>query len=342
MDHEGNVSPWLQLAEDRGLTVRFLPFDTTSWQVEADDLKKLLNERTRLVALNYASNLTGSINPVKQLVRLARRGRRADLCRRRAVRPARAGRRRGHRLRLPRLLVLQILRAAYGHSVGAARGDRCAAGLQMPLLVERAARALRNRHAADRADGRAVGGGRLFRGRGRGRGVAGSRRQKIAAAFAASIAYEAPLALKLIDGLSQIDGLTIHGITDPARIADRVPTVSFTIAGIKPETLVRQLNAENIFVWSGHNYAWEIVHQLGIPRGRGRGPHRRGALQHGSRDRRDGRGGAAAGRHAQAAAGIARQRRQLPIARRWRKKGSVVACRQEERPVAAHPPDRDR
>ena len=81
----------------------------------------------------------------------------------------------------------------------------------------------------------------------------------------ASIAYEAPLALQLIDGLSQIDGLTIHGITDPARIADRVPTVSFTIAGIEPETLVRQLNAENIFVWSGHNYAWEIVHQLGIP-----------------------------------------------------------------------------
>ena len=44
-----------------------------------------------------------------------------------------------------------------------------------------------------------------------------------------------------------------------------MPTVSFTIAGIQPETLVRQLNAENIFVWSGHNYAWEIVHQLGIP-----------------------------------------------------------------------------
>ena len=72
MDHEGNVSPWLQLAEDRGLTVRFLPFDTTTWQVEEDDLKKLLGERTKLVALNYASNLTGSINPVKRLVRLAK------------------------------------------------------------------------------------------------------------------------------------------------------------------------------------------------------------------------------------------------------------------------------
>ena len=134
----------------------------------------------------------------------------------------------------------------------------------MPLLVQRTAGALRAWHAADRADGRPVGGGRLFRAAGCSCAAVRAATE-IAAAFAASIAYEAPLALKLIDGLSQIDGLTIHGITDPARVGDRVPTVSFTIAGIRPETLVRQLNAENIFVWSGHNYAWEIVHQLGIP-----------------------------------------------------------------------------
>src|SRR5262249_50646909 len=72
MDHEGNVSPWLQLAEDRGLTIRTLPFDTDSWQLEPGDLGKLLSDRTRLVALNYASNLTGSINRVKELVRVAR------------------------------------------------------------------------------------------------------------------------------------------------------------------------------------------------------------------------------------------------------------------------------
>src|SRR3954463_6572061 len=72
MDHEGNVSPWLQLAEERGLVVRTLPFDTASWQLEPGDLSKLLSSRTRLVALNYASNLTGSINRVKQLVEVVR------------------------------------------------------------------------------------------------------------------------------------------------------------------------------------------------------------------------------------------------------------------------------
>ncbi|MGT2469131.1 hypothetical protein ACVOMV_38120 [Mesorhizobium atlanticum] len=60
----------------------------------------------------------------------------------------------------------------------------------------------------------------------------------------------------MIEGLSDIEGLVIRGITDPERLAERVPTVSFTVEGIAPETIVRLMNAENIFLWSGHNYAW--------------------------------------------------------------------------------------
>lgn len=51
MDHEGNVSPWLQLAEDLGLVVRWLAFDQQSWQIEEAALAALLTDRTRLVAL---------------------------------------------------------------------------------------------------------------------------------------------------------------------------------------------------------------------------------------------------------------------------------------------------
>jgi len=95
-------------------------------------------------------------------------------------------------------------------------------------------------------------------------GVTLPRREQIAAAYAASIAAEGRLALKLIDGLQQAAGLKIHGITDPARIACRVPTVSFTLDDIAPAELVERLNGEGIFCWAGHNYAWEVVHQLGI------------------------------------------------------------------------------
>ena len=71
MEHEGNVTPWLQMAEDNGLTVKWLEFDRDSWRVEPALLEPLLGNRTRLLALNYASNLTGGVNDVKTLTAMA-------------------------------------------------------------------------------------------------------------------------------------------------------------------------------------------------------------------------------------------------------------------------------
>ncbi len=71
MEHEGNVGPWLEIAKDKGLEICWVDFNRDSWQVEADDLAAVLSDRTRLVALNYASNMTGSINDVKNLTRIA-------------------------------------------------------------------------------------------------------------------------------------------------------------------------------------------------------------------------------------------------------------------------------
>ena len=72
MDHDGNVAPWLQLAEDRGLVVRWLPFDRESWRIEPEALDHVLSEKTRILALNYASNLTGSVNDVAALAARAK------------------------------------------------------------------------------------------------------------------------------------------------------------------------------------------------------------------------------------------------------------------------------
>ena len=72
MDHEGNVSPWLMAAEERNLTIRWLPFNMDTWRIEVDDLKPLLNDRTKVLALNHASNLTGAINDVDKLIRAAK------------------------------------------------------------------------------------------------------------------------------------------------------------------------------------------------------------------------------------------------------------------------------
>lgn len=264
MDHEGNVSPWLQLAEDRGLTVRFLPFDTESWQVEEAALQRLLSPRTKLVALNYASNLTGAINPVKRLVKLAREA--GALTYVDAVQFA------PHGLVDVQDLGCDFLACSsykfFGPHLGILWGRKAAIEELIPYKLRCSGNDLPERFETGTPQIELMAGLTAavdhFDSLGEKLGASDSRRDRIATAYSASIAWEAPLALQLIEGLSAIDGVTVHGITDPARIAERVPTVSFTIRGIAPETLVRELAAENIFVWSGHNYAWEIVHQLGI------------------------------------------------------------------------------
>lgn len=265
MDHEGNVSPWLQLAEDKGLVVRFLPFDEHTWQVEEAALAELLSDRTRLVALNYASNLTGSINRVKALTALARKA--GALVYVDAVQFAPHG-----LVDVADIDCDFLVCSAYkffGPHLGILWGRRSVIETLQPYKLRCSSNGLPERFEIGTPQIELMAGLSAavdhFQKLGAAVGETGSRRDRIAAAYAASIAYENELALQLIDGLSGIDGLVIRGITDPGRIAERVPTVSFTVDGISPDSIVRQMNGEGIFLWSGHNYAWEIVHQLGIP-----------------------------------------------------------------------------
>ncbi|MER8751914.1 cysteine desulfurase-like protein [Mesorhizobium sp. M1050] len=265
MDHEGNVSPWLQLAEDLGLVVRWLPFDETSWQVEEATLAGLLSDKTRLVALNYASNLTGSINRVKALTAIAKQT--GALVYVDAVQFAPHG-----LIDVQELGCDFLICSAYkffGPHMGILWGQRDVIDGLKPYKCRCSSNGLPERFELGTPQIELMAGLTAavdyFADLGTAAGEGGSRRRKVAKAFEMSIAYENPLAQRLIEGLSDIEGLTIHGITDPKRIGERVPTVSFTVDGIVPETIVRQMNAENIFLWSGHNYAWEIVHQLGIP-----------------------------------------------------------------------------
>ncbi|MER9026047.1 cysteine desulfurase-like protein [Mesorhizobium sp. M0815] len=269
MDHEGNVSPWLQLAEDLGLVVRWLPFDQQSWQIEEAALAALLSERTRLVALNYASNLTGSINRVKALTRTARQA--GALVYVDAVQFAPHG-----LIDVQNLGCDFLICSAYkffGPHMGILWGRLDVVDALKPYKCRCSSNALPERFELGTPQIELMAGLSAavdyLAELGAAAGDQASRRQKITKAFELSIAYENPLAQRLIDGLSDIAGLTIHGITDPKRINERVPTVSFTVQGIVPEAIVRQMNAENIFLWSGHNYAWEIVHQLGIPADQG-------------------------------------------------------------------------
>src|SRR5262245_21224661 len=67
LDHDANVSPWVLAARDAGATVRYAPLNEEDCTLDLEALRRLLNERTRLVAVGCASNATGTINPVRDI-----------------------------------------------------------------------------------------------------------------------------------------------------------------------------------------------------------------------------------------------------------------------------------
>jgi cysteine desulfurase family protein (TIGR01976 family) len=67
-DHEANVSPWTDLKE-KGINVKMWKANPESLELEISDLNKLLSKRTKLVAVTHASNILGSINPIKEIAK---------------------------------------------------------------------------------------------------------------------------------------------------------------------------------------------------------------------------------------------------------------------------------
>jgi cysteine desulfurase family protein (TIGR01976 family) len=264
MDHEGDISPWLLLAEDLGLVVKWLPFNPDTWRIEIEDLKAILTDRTRLLALNYASNLTGSVNNVSELGSVARSA--GALVYVDAVQLA------PHRLVSVNKLNCDFLACSsykfYGPHLGILWGResilndldayrcRCSSD-DLPERFETGTPQTELLAGLESTVG-------YFQWLGELCGYSGSRREKIIGAYAAATDYENKLTLKLIEELSQFKGLRIHGITDNGRIDDRVPTVSFTHANFSPIEIAKTLGQNNICAWSGHNYAYEVVKHLGI------------------------------------------------------------------------------
>ena len=95
-------------------------------------------------------------------------------------------------------------------------------------------------------------------------GSKGTRRDAICSALDLLFDYERELADKLVQGLMSIDGVRVLGITDETTMSRRVPTVSFTHERLAPDAIASALADENIFAWSGHNYAVEVARALGL------------------------------------------------------------------------------
>lgn len=260
MDHDANVAPWLLLAEDKGLTVRFMDFDPETYEFPDDALRRVLSERTKIVAFAAASNCTGTVNDVRRFACEAKsagatvfvdavqfaphyaidvQAMAADI----VVSSA-------YKWFGPHQGILwgnaELLRETFGYKVRPAGDDLPHKFETGTLSHEGMAGCLGAIEYLEQfGDGE-------------------SRAQRIASAWRRLATYEQGLTLRLINGLMAVRGLKVRGITSANAMHRRVPTVSFTLDGFRPDALARAFAKENIFVWSGHNYAIEPVTRMGL------------------------------------------------------------------------------
>ena len=265
LDHDANVAPWAALQE-RGAVIRYVDIDVEDCTLDMGDLRRQINERTRLVAVGYASNAVGTINDVAEVVRIAHRV--GALVYVDAVHYAPHG---------PidvRALDCDFLACSpykfFAPHLGVLYGKREHLARLRPYKVRPAPNELPYRWETGTQNHEGMAGlvaaieylAEL--GRRTADAALPDRRAELLAAMRAIQAYERGLVERLIAGLLAIPGLTFYGISDPARFAWRTPTVSVRIVGYTPRVLARALGERGIFTWDGNYYAIGLTERLGV------------------------------------------------------------------------------
>jgi cysteine desulfurase family protein (TIGR01976 family) len=272
MDHDANVWPWVLMARDFDLEVKWLPFNRETFEFDLDDLDQLLSARTRLVCVGGASNLTGTINEVATICSKARHAGAMTFID--AVQSV------PHVATDVQQLGCDFLACSaykfFGPHQGILWGRRELLEQLEPYKVRPAPEEIPGcfetgtlnhegcagvtaavDYFADIGDTMAAD----FMPRW---SHLEGRRQALHAALDFLFDYEMTLADRLIGHLLEIEGVTVQGITAADAMQRRVPTVAFTHTAVDSAVIAKALGASNIFVWSGHNYAVEVAKTLGI------------------------------------------------------------------------------
>lgn len=264
LDHYANVSPWYAL-EETGAVIRVVDIHTEDCTLDMKDLERQLGERTRILAIGYASNAVGTINDVAKAVRLAREV--GALVFVDAVHYAPHG---------PidvRTLDCDFLACSaykfFGPHVGILFGKREHLQSFQPYRVQPAPDEVPFRWETGTLNHEGLAGlaATIDYLTELGRRVSPSaenRRAALIAAMEASRQYERGLSERLIQGLRRIRGLRLYGISDPARFDWRTPTVGLTLAGRTPYAAAEQLGKRGIFTWHGNFYALGLTQRLGV------------------------------------------------------------------------------
>jgi cysteine desulfurase family protein (TIGR01976 family) len=246
LDHDGNISPWLELAHDKGLVVSFCEVDDEC-RLDLDHLRSLLTERTRVVAFPWASNAVGTVTPVAEVTALAREA--GALAWVDAVHYAPHGPIDVQAAGADVLLCSPY--KFYGPHLGLAFGRRELLESWRPYKV---------RPSDDFPVGH--------------RYETGTLAHELLAGFVAAIDYlqdvgwdfvaehERELGQQFLDGLPA--GYRLHGIPS---LEGRVPTFAITHESRSPQETATVLGDRGFAVWHGNYYAVEIMKRLGLDEG---------------------------------------------------------------------------
>lgn len=263
LDHDANVAPWLLVARDKGMTVRWIDFDPATGMLDLDGLPGLLSERTRLVAVGGASNALGTLNDIKAIASIVKGQSKAMLF-------VDAVQSVPHVPTDVRDLGCDFLACSpykfFGPHQGVLWGRaELLQGIEAykvrPADPNPPAHRFETGTPSFEAQGGVLGTIEYLDWLGGHFSDANSRPERLRAAMAACIAYEQDLGERMLAGLRAIPGVKLRG---RPTMEGRVPTFAITIDGHHPDDVAVKLAEQDIFVWSGHFYAVEVIARLGL------------------------------------------------------------------------------
>ncbi|MDQ2905294.1 MAG: cysteine desulfurase-like protein [Chloroflexota bacterium] len=277
LDHDANVAPWLALQE-RGVVIRTVGVNLETVTLDMQDMRAQINERTRLVAVGYASNAVGTINDVETITRWAHdagalvwidavqfaphapidvQALDADflVCSSYKFFGPHLGILYGKSEHLERFPAYKVRPASNASPERWETGTLNHEGLAgLVGVIDYLAMLGREQSALYTEAFRANVQGQPY----------SDRQRDLKIAMQAIMDYERGLAAHLLAGLREIKDLRVYGITNPRDLARRVPTVACTIEGHAPRALAEHLAARGIFAWDGNYYALGVMERLGL------------------------------------------------------------------------------
>jgi cysteine desulfurase family protein (TIGR01976 family) len=264
LDHDANVAPWRAL-EEKGVVIRQADMHEEDCTLDLEDLKRKITAKTKLVAVGYASNAVGTINPVAEITKWAHEARALMFID--AVHYAPHG---------PidvRALDCDFLVCSpykfFGPHIGTLYGKREHLLRFKPYKVRPAPDSLPDRWETGTQVQELIAGigaavdylaevGR------RSDPTVKDRRSALLAAYRATHRHETALLMRLIEGLLAIPGLRLFGIRDTKRFGERCSTVSVRLGNCTPMEVAKYLGERGIFTWDGNYYALNLTERLGV------------------------------------------------------------------------------